>query len=275
MNCRKCGTENQENAIFCENCGAKLNQAETTRENVEDKKPSSVLLVIGYIFAFLGGLIGIVIGAYMLTRKNPNAKSHGRNMLVIAGLVLILSFTASALALNNFQDDIDEKGAINVVNMYIDKINEQFPDEENNFKVGAPQRVKVNGIDQWKVPVIYTGNNPQIIAVIPSQNGYIMVPVKGTKNNDGTITISIKLPNGQTLEVIIGSNGLDNIRFPDGILISEDTSTTSTTDTSTTDTSTTGTTDTSTSNRPYCHICESYDCVHITRYGETSDSFDG
>ncbi|HEY9186399.1 MAG TPA: hypothetical protein VIR55_00720 [Ignavibacteria bacterium] len=64
---------------------------------------------------------------------------------------------------------------------------------------------------------------------------------------------------------------MGNIKFPGGILFGE-------TDTSTTDTVNTDT-DTSTSERQssdsaYCYICESYNCIHITGYGETADSLD-
>jgi hypothetical protein len=60
--------------LTCE-CGVKIKYA---------KRPSLTLLIIGYIFSFLGGIIGILIGWYLYTRKNPDAKFHGRRIMVIA-----------------------------------------------------------------------------------------------------------------------------------------------------------------------------------------------
>lgn len=103
MYCPKCGTKNQDDAIFCENCGTKLDgsgshqdpKSQRISKSFEDKKPSSVIVIIGYIFALLGGLIGIIIGAYLFTRNNKDAKFHGRNMLIIAAIVLLVSIAAS------------------------------------------------------------------------------------------------------------------------------------------------------------------------------------
>lgn len=65
--------------LKCE-CGGKLSYS---------KKPSLLVLIIGYVFAISGGLIGLFIGTYLYTRKNPNAKFHGRNMVVIAIVSLV------------------------------------------------------------------------------------------------------------------------------------------------------------------------------------------
>jgi hypothetical protein len=94
MKCHNCGKENINNAEFCENCGSNLN---STVKTENEKKPSGVLLVLGYLFAILGGLIGIIIGGYLFTRKTPSAKSHGRNILVIACFMIVLSIAASSL----------------------------------------------------------------------------------------------------------------------------------------------------------------------------------
>lgn len=55
-----------------------------------NNKPSMVLVVLGYIFAISGGLIGLFIGWHLFTKKNPNAKFHGRNITVIATISIII-----------------------------------------------------------------------------------------------------------------------------------------------------------------------------------------
>lgn len=65
----------------CE-CGGKINPA---------KKTSLILLTIGYIFSILGGFIGLFIGLYLYTHKNPNGKFHGRNMIIIVAINMVIS----------------------------------------------------------------------------------------------------------------------------------------------------------------------------------------
>nr|WP_319372842.1 hypothetical protein [uncultured Methanobacterium sp.] len=69
--------------LTCE-CGGKIRQA---------KKTSLIVLIIGYIFAISGGVIGLFIGWYLYSLENPNAKFHGRNITVIA----IISITVGLL----------------------------------------------------------------------------------------------------------------------------------------------------------------------------------
>jgi hypothetical protein len=111
--CPECGTKNLKNAQFCEKCGSKLDITEkqpisgpSTKKPDQSagKKPSGVIIVLGYIFAIFGGLIGIAIGAYLYTRKNPDAKFHGRNMLIIAAVIIVISLGATALLLNSYNN---------------------------------------------------------------------------------------------------------------------------------------------------------------------------
>ena len=109
--CQKCGTKNQDEALFCEKCGNKLdstnNKPISESSNYKpvyessEKPVSGILIVVGYIFSILGGLIGIVIGLYLVTRKNSKAQFHGRIMLLIALVVIILS-TAISYRLSTF-----------------------------------------------------------------------------------------------------------------------------------------------------------------------------
>lgn len=107
MFCPNCGSQNKDDAQFCENCGSKLDNVVTQEtptskipDPAESKKPSTILVILGYIFAILGGLIGIVIGLYLYTRDNSEAKFHGRNMLVIAAIIIILGLVVNAFVLS-------------------------------------------------------------------------------------------------------------------------------------------------------------------------------
>ncbi|MBE5321353.1 hypothetical protein IM793_19480 [Pedobacter sp. MR2016-19] len=80
----------------------KEKRLEALAKPVESPK---VLIVAGYILAFFGGLIAIIIGAYLRTHKRtlPNGervfgyaasdRAHGERILIIGVLTLILSAT--------------------------------------------------------------------------------------------------------------------------------------------------------------------------------------
>lgn len=107
--CPLCGYENPEEADFCVKCGSPLIfkqhietsessfgpiiiQKRVTRdeENVPTSSTSRILIVLGYIFSILGGLLGLIIAIYLITRKDPVAKKHGRNQLLIFVFYLVL-----------------------------------------------------------------------------------------------------------------------------------------------------------------------------------------
>lgn len=108
--CPLCNYPNPEEADFCVKCGSPLifkNQFENNEESLNpiiiQRKISSnatdynntphtsrVLIVLGYIFSILGGLLGLIIAIYLITRKDPVAKKHGRIQLLIFVFYLIL-----------------------------------------------------------------------------------------------------------------------------------------------------------------------------------------
>ncbi len=91
MFCPNCGTKNLENAQFCQNCGKMLTNTENQSSNYyEAKKPSILIVILGYIFGILGGLFGILIGIYLLSKDNSSSKFHGRNIVIIATISMIL-----------------------------------------------------------------------------------------------------------------------------------------------------------------------------------------
>ena len=62
MYCPKCGTKNQDGAVFCETCGSRLTETKTTKSAPDKKKSSSlpiILIIIGVVI-----IVGIGIAAY-------------------------------------------------------------------------------------------------------------------------------------------------------------------------------------------------------------------
>jgi uncharacterized membrane protein YvbJ len=127
MYCPECGTESSDNTNFCQQCGENLKQSSefvtktpktgSNKGKVKcpvchahnptgvskckycgewiDKSnapyPHTLATVLGYIFAILGGWLGLVFGLYLLRQDNKKAKLHGKIILGILGLwVLIL-----------------------------------------------------------------------------------------------------------------------------------------------------------------------------------------
>lgn len=110
--CPLCAYENPEEADYCVKCGSPLifkNQGNNPENpinpivirrisndspDMEVGTTSKILILFGYIFSILGGLLGLIIAIYLVTRRDPVAKKHGRIQLAIFVfyLVLILIF---------------------------------------------------------------------------------------------------------------------------------------------------------------------------------------
>lgn len=102
--CFACGYENPPEATFCVKCGMPLmfgndesnpfiiryNTKKQKEEPQEYKKTSPILIMLGYFFSILGGLIGLVIAIYLSTRKDPKARRHGHIQLGILIFYLII-----------------------------------------------------------------------------------------------------------------------------------------------------------------------------------------
>ena len=58
-------------------------------EKIKEKKQSyTIMILIGYIFAILGSVLGFIFAFYLITRKDSTAKKHGIIQLVL----LIIEF---------------------------------------------------------------------------------------------------------------------------------------------------------------------------------------
>lgn len=106
--CPLCNYQNPKEADYCVKCGTPLIFKNSIEENNSNLNPiilnrndnygissprtSRILIVLGYAFSLLGGLIGLIIAIYLATRKDPVAKKHGRIQLGIFAFYIILIF---------------------------------------------------------------------------------------------------------------------------------------------------------------------------------------
>lgn len=111
--CPVCNFPNPDEADYCVKCGTPLLQIyhmkgegnslnpiiikrKIVNKSYDEEVPHTnrLLILLGYIFSILGGLIGLIIAIYLITRRDPVAKKHGRIQLgiFVFYLVLILIF---------------------------------------------------------------------------------------------------------------------------------------------------------------------------------------
>lgn len=103
--CPLCGYINPDEADFCVKCGTPLLFKDQIKNNsvinpVVIKKETEgndnldrrrqILIIFGYIFSILGGLLGLIIAIYLSTRKDPLSKKHGHIQLAIFGFYILL-----------------------------------------------------------------------------------------------------------------------------------------------------------------------------------------
>ena len=121
IKCPKCGKINDGTTDFCIYCGTIYDEykADEDDSNIffigrdSNKKGISfdsmqdsiskgnqnyrLMILIGYIFAILGSMLGFIFAIYLITRKDSNAKKHGLIQLALLiieyGVIGILILT--------------------------------------------------------------------------------------------------------------------------------------------------------------------------------------
>ena len=108
--CPLCKYPNPDEADYCVKCGTPLifkkqfegdpnsamNPIVIKKEVVRDaqqyraNRTSKWLIIFGYIFSILGGILGLIIAIYLSTRKDPNARKHGHIQLAIFAFYIVL-----------------------------------------------------------------------------------------------------------------------------------------------------------------------------------------
>lgn len=116
--CPLCGSENPPEATYCVKCGTPLifkNASEQTfdqppifikysENNPNKSSTSKFLIIMGYIFCILGGIVGLIIAIYLATRKDPVAKKHGRiqlGILILYVLIIALALSSGLVSVND------------------------------------------------------------------------------------------------------------------------------------------------------------------------------
>jgi hypothetical protein len=103
-----CGKEVATGADSCSFCGALLPSylpqhissasvhhpdsisSIVNQSSMLETKPHSKAVIIGYIFALLGGFIGIFIGYWLRTEQHPSDKKHGKTILVLSVIMTVV-----------------------------------------------------------------------------------------------------------------------------------------------------------------------------------------
>lgn len=121
IKCPKCGKINDGTTDFCIYCGTIYDEYKAEEEDSNiffigrdsnkkgirfDSMQDSIskgnqnyrlMIIIGYIFAILGSVLGFIFAIYLITRKDSNAKKHGLIQLALLiieyGLIGILILT--------------------------------------------------------------------------------------------------------------------------------------------------------------------------------------
>lgn len=99
--CPFCGEKLVDEAKFCKNCGKNIENISYSQESQNTtqfevptvEKEHTLLIILGYVFAVLIPLIGLIISVYLLTRKDSSkANRHGKYVLILTVIVWFLSF---------------------------------------------------------------------------------------------------------------------------------------------------------------------------------------
>lgn len=126
IECPKCGKMNDGTTDFCIYCGTiydeynaedddsnfffiptksgkkqGINLKNMPKEFSQGKESYRLMILIGYVFAILGSVLGFIFAFYLLTRNDSNAKKHG--MIQLA--VLVIEFLAIGILIYTGQID--------------------------------------------------------------------------------------------------------------------------------------------------------------------------
>ena len=115
--CPSCGAERKEGSKFCHNCGYNFDAVDAATDintninantnanansnvqvnqnpipNAQTQSSYTLSKILGYIFAILIPIIGIIFGIYLSTRDEDDAKRHGKIMIGLSIFIWVFSF---------------------------------------------------------------------------------------------------------------------------------------------------------------------------------------
>ena len=121
--CPLCGFNNPDEADYCVKCGTPLvfrkqfqgdpnsnmnpivikKEISSNATEYNQNRTSRWLIIFGYIFSILGGILGLIIAIYLSTRKDPVARKHGHIQLAI--FIFYIALIAILFATGNIPSD--------------------------------------------------------------------------------------------------------------------------------------------------------------------------
>lgn len=84
--CTHCGKEIPDEALFCPVCGTATGVSYSAVQQPVKKEELSILSIVGFVFAFIGGLVGLICSciAYKAAVKEGNEKTKSFSKAGIA-----------------------------------------------------------------------------------------------------------------------------------------------------------------------------------------------
>ncbi len=215
MYCPNCGSENKDDAQFCESCGTKLDavggdigssanisqsQPYYQKQDSEANKPSSILVVLGYIFAILGGLIGVVLGFILYSKDNHEAKTHGRNILIISAVVIVLGVLVSGYVVSMVTSDVYD-----TISSSSDSYSGDYSSTSSTSSTGGSVSLVISYSGEWSGAVSDSSGTRTIEGYgdktinLGNIDGAVAANAQKSDGGSGVISISLK-QNGKTLK---------------------------------------------------------------------------
>jgi uncharacterized membrane protein YvbJ len=88
--CQKCGAENEDNAVYCKECGEKLGVKVVERVVIEKEPKNNDIGAIWFIIGVVLPLVGIIAGLIFAAQRRKNAGLLILVSLIIPVLVFLL-----------------------------------------------------------------------------------------------------------------------------------------------------------------------------------------
>ena len=113
--CSRCGTQLEDNDVFCPSCGevcniTEVNNANNYRNSSQNNrqtmskrdKDTKTLGILSIIFGALGGVVGLILGIICVTRdKNGPYAKYGYIGIGLSSIFMLINIASSILNIVN------------------------------------------------------------------------------------------------------------------------------------------------------------------------------